>query len=127
MGNGLKRARAATRASRAAPASPRKTFGGPVPASELASISGPYRDDAALVRAALAATPDTRPGKSGPMPAVVFATDVALANPRTLRRYLAGDRQLPALLREKCRGIVENAAKRTATAEKRFRSARARK
>lgn len=87
-----------------------------------ARITGPHKVDAALVRAAIAATPDAREGKAGPMPAVVFATEVARVNPRTLRRYLAGDRPLPPLLSEKCEAIVN--ADRAARREKRSRAAK---
>jgi hypothetical protein len=90
--------------------------------TETGVITGPHADDAQLVRAAIAATPDPREGKSGPIPAVVFATSVALANPRTLRRYLAGDRPLPPLLREKCQAII--AADREAARAKRSRAAK---
>jgi hypothetical protein len=63
--------------------------------------------DKNILRAAIAASPDKRPGHEGePMPATEFATEVALCDPRTLRRYLKGDRYLPPLLREKCLDIA---------------------
>lgn len=66
--------------------------------------------DTELIKAAIAATPDPRPEANGePMPATEFAARVAMCNPRTVRRYLAGERPLTPLLRAKCREIVDAA------------------
>jgi hypothetical protein len=83
-------------------------------------------EDAELIRRAIEATPDDRPGYEGqPMPATEFAERVAFANPRTVRRYLAGDRELPRLLREKCIEIL-SAPKPKAKAKRAPRIRRAR-
>src|SRR4051812_34585104 len=74
--------------------------------------------DVDVLTTAIAATEDPRkPGRA--MPATLFASQVAKCNDRTLRRYLAGDRELPALLREKLVGIVaaaQSKAKKQKTA-----------
>lgn len=72
--------------------------------------------DKRLLEMAIAATPDPlKPGSA--IPATRFATDHAFCNDRTIRRYLAGERDLPALLREKCIHIVTEAAKLAAAAK----------
>lgn len=70
--------------------------------------------DVRLLEAAIACTPDPlKPGRA--IPATRFA-EIAKCNDRTLRRYLAGNRGLPPLLREKCEGIVSDAQRRAARA-----------
>lgn len=70
-----------------------------------------------LLETAIAATPDPKkPGRA--IPATRFAADVAKCNDRTLRRYLADDRPLPPLLREKLEEIVRDAAKKAGRAAK---------
>lgn len=69
--------------------------------------------DVELLHMAIAATPDPLPGKEGrAIPATRFAQDVAMCNDRTLRRYQAGARSLPRLLRDKLETIVAAAAAR---------------
>jgi hypothetical protein len=53
------------------------------------------------------------------IPSTRFATDYAFCNGRTLRRYEAGERDLPPLLREKCLQIVREAQAEAAKASKR--------
>lgn len=73
--------------------------------------------DVRLLKMAIACTPDPlKPGRA--IPDTRFADDVAKCNGRTLRRYLANDRELPPLLREKCEEIVSAAAKKAARAAK---------
>lgn len=76
-----------------------------------ASTNPAKLSDVDLLQMAIAATPDPLPGKEGrAIPATRFAADVAMCNDRTLRRYQAGARSLPRLLRSKLETIVRDAA-----------------
>jgi hypothetical protein len=67
--------------------------------------------DRRLLELAIQCSPDPLfPGRH--LPSTRFAADIALCNDRTLRRYEAGERDLPALLREKLTIIVTEAQKK---------------